>query len=315
MKSQLDREIVEKLRESSNLEFAETVNQTVYNLVSAIVEDISKRSPFVKPEMCILQPVNEICTGAFSQLSEYVYFLGVDNINLEANSKRSKNFWKNLWREFKASFRLGRKKYKREKEPSTPILEIDKYSINNFKHDILLRSTQFLSPSSIITEYANCVTFIGNNDFGTNVLIKIYVCCYDHKTNTFKYPLPNKNKFLPLSFGQRFENLSLKGEKHGKLFVDILKVFNSIYSKNYNSLPNQILLESLIWGTPDVLFDKKNFYKTFINVANYIRLASPSSFASICDSSKNIFQEPLIIKATKQVDFGRIVNMLDRFKY
>ena len=58
MKNQLNQNLIERLAESSNQEFSESVNQTVYNLVSSAIEELAEKSPFVTPDKCILIPVN-----------------------------------------------------------------------------------------------------------------------------------------------------------------------------------------------------------------------------------------------------------------
>ena len=101
MKSEINKELIKGLAEGNNQAFLEGVNNMVYNLVSAAVEAISEKSAFVVPEKCILIPVNEICTGAFTQLSTCDYFLGIENTQIEMNTKMHRNIWKYMWREFK----------------------------------------------------------------------------------------------------------------------------------------------------------------------------------------------------------------------
>ena len=95
----------------------------------------------------------------------------------------------------------------------------------------------------------------------------------------------------------------------------MLRVFNSIYSKRYNKVPNQVLLESLLFNCPNILFDQTDVYKTFVNVANFIRFKQPNSFVSVSDTSKSIFEDNLIVGDGRQVEFGKIINMLDAYKY
>ena len=317
MKNPLDRQLIESLNESNNQEFLENVNSYVYDLMDNVMEEISQKSPFIRMDKCVLQPVNEISTGSFTQLSEYDYFLGVDNPQIESNSKTRKNFWKRAWREFKAAWRLGRKKYKKTKESreglSTQTSE--KYKLNNLKHDLLKKTAEYLQPTSIVTEYSNYISMVGSEDFGTGVKINIYVCMYDSKNNLFKLYNDVKNKYKIVDFGKRFSNIDLKVQECGQMYLDMIKIFNAIFSKAYNRVPNQILIESLLFNCPNVLFDEDDVFKTFVNVANYIRLANPKSIASICDTSKNIFEEPLILGGNKQVDFSRVISMLDRFKW
>lgn len=316
MKNQLNRELIEDLNESNNEEFIKNINDTMLSLVSTVLSDLEQKSPFVKAEKCVFQAVNEAYLATFSQLSEFSYFFGIDNPQIELNTKDAKNWFKFLWREFKANFRLGKKKYKKKKHQTAqePVLEQKKYKLSDLKHDFVEIMSNYLSETSIIYEYHNKISIIGKDDFGTNVRINIYFCCFDSRNQVFKMYKENKNKFVSLSFGSRFDNLLLSIEKND-CFVDMIKIFNAIYSKNYNKIPNQILLESLIFNCPKNLFDSNNIYNTFVNVANYIRITNPSSMMSICDTSKTIFQEDLIVKSNQQVEYSKIVRMLDNFKF
>lgn len=316
MKAQIDRDLIEGLNESSNRHYAENVNSMVYELVANAVRDIGEISPFVNPEKCFLVPANESATGAFSQLSEYDYFLGIDNKQIEFNSKTRKNYWKFIWREFRASWRIGRKKYKKEKKNVQPKLEsVEKYKLSDFRYDLTRKMANYLSETTLLFNTPNGVSIVGKEDFGTNTRINIYVCCYDSKTEVYKMFNEAKNKYFDVCFGTRFELLDRKDKETNGQFVDMLKIFNALFSKNYNKIPNQILLESLLYNVPNKLYYDGDFYRTFVNVSNYLRLSNPKNFVSICSGERNIFEEPLIIKANAQVDFGKIVTMLDNYKY
>jgi len=319
MKNQLNRDLVEGISESSNQEFSAKVNQFVYDLVSNAINDVSAKSPFIRPEKCVLIPVNESYTGAFSQLSEYSYFLGVDNIQIELNSKTKKNYLKYLWKEFKSAWRIGRKKRKKKRKKNkedekSAIISIDKYKLSDLRSDLASKMADYLQESSIIYSNSNYLSLIGKDDFGTNVKVNVFVCCYDSKTNIFKVYNESKNKYFSVDFGQRFENLDAKTESIGENFANMIKIVNALYSKAYNKIPNQILVESLLINCPKKLY-VADIYQTFINVTNYIRLSDPKSFKSVCDLSKNIFEEVLITKTSSQVEFVKIINMLDKYKY
>lgn len=316
MKNQLNKELIEDLNESNNQEFIQNTNNVVLSYVSSVLQDFESKSPFIKTDKCVFQAVNEAYLGTFTQLSEFSYFLGIENPQIELNTKEVKNWFKFVWKEFKANFRIGRKKYKRKKYDSSDsnIVLQTKYKLSDFKHDFVEILADYLSETSIVYEYNNRISIIGKDDFGTGVRINIYFCCYDSRNQVFKLYKENKNKFFALTFGNRFENLN-KAIENNPAFVDMVKIFNAIYSKNYNKVPNQVLLESLIYNCPSNLYDKTSVYNTFVNIANYIRLINPKSLVSICDSNKNIFEDDLIAKGSQQMDFSRIIKMLDNFKY
>lgn len=314
MKNQINRELIEALNESNNPEFLDNINSKVFNIVENAVEDVSMKSPFIKSEKCYLLPVNEVYTGAIAQLSEYTYFLGIENPQIELNSKKKSNFWKNLWREFKANWRLGKRKYKPEKHGPS-VTPVTKYDLKSFRHDMANALSEYLDTTSIIYEYPTSLSLVGAEDFGTDIKINIIVCCYDFKKKIFKLYNQRRNKYWVVDFGKRFENISLKTKECGLLFIDMIRIFNALYSKAYSKLPNQILVESLVYNCPKLLFNDNDLYETFVNVANYIRLTKPQSLISICNGDKNIFQEELITKNNAQVEFNKIIGMLDRFQF
>ncbi len=317
MKSELNRALVESLNESSNQTFIENVKNTVFSLVSSAVESVSQKTPFVLPEKCVLIPVNEICTGAVTQLSEFSFFLGIENPQIEMNTKTVKNFWKFAWREFRASWRLGRKKYKkrRKENPQPAPQTIEKYQLSNFRHDLVLCIADMLSQTSLIYEYDRHFSIVGREDFGTNVKINIYVTAFDSLESTFKLYTARRNKFCDISFGSRYENLEYKQSACGTIFNDMIKIFNTLFCKRYNAVSNQILVESLLFNCPNVLFDGSDVFKTFVNVANYIRIAAPTSFASIANTENTVFQDKLVVSTGQQTEYSKIIRMLDEFKF
>lgn len=321
MKEQISRELIESLCESGNQEFFENVSNQVFNLVSSAVDDIASKSPFIRADKCVFMPVNESILGTFSQLSQFDYFLGVDNPQIAMNSKKMRNFWKFAWQEFKANWRIGRRKerkrdrLKREREAKMTPAVVDKYKLSDFRHDMVRNMANYLSETTIIYEFLRHVSLMGGEDFGTNVKINIYVCIYSEKDNVFKLYSERKNKYTTVDFGDRLANLEAKQTECGDMFRKMITLFNALYAKAYNKVPNQILIESLIWGCPVNLFDENDVYKTFVNVSNYVRLVSPSEIMSICDRNKSVFKEPLIVEAGAQTQFGKVVNMLDGFKF
>ncbi|MGN1200807.1 MAG: hypothetical protein ACI4R8_00890 [Candidatus Caccovivens sp.] len=312
---QLNRELIEGLNEGSNSEFAGYLNEVVENLFAQVISDVSTKSPFIRTDKCVLLPVGENYSGAICQLSEYSYILAIENPQMEHNSKLKKNWWKLVWREFRASWRIGRKK-KYKKQKSEPTLEtLEKYKISDFRHDVVMNLANYLSESSIIHEYSNSLSVIGKEDFGSNVKINVLICMIDATSGNLKIFKENKNKFYSFSFGNRYRNLEQKKREIGSQFVELIKLFNVVYSKKYDKIPNQILIESLVYNCPKILFDKNDLFKTFVNVVNYVRLKNPKSITSICDEGKNIFEEPLIIDKNSQIEYSKVISMLDNFNY
>ena len=61
----ITRNLVENIAYSDNYEFGENVNQTVNNLLSLAIEDLSLKNPYVKLDSCLFQPINETFNGAY----------------------------------------------------------------------------------------------------------------------------------------------------------------------------------------------------------------------------------------------------------
>lgn len=317
MKYDLNKELIEGLRDSVNNEFVQNVNNLVYELVNQAVNELCLKSSFLQPEKIRFEPVNEVFLGALCSNSEYTYFLGIPNKEIELNSVEKKNYFKNLWNRFVKAWRVTRNKLRRRRkkdmQTENTMIRRTKYTIGDLKKDIVLNLADFLMPSTIIYDYDNHLSIIGREDFGPNVKINIYVCLFDETNEIYKLYNSKKNRFYEIDMKQRFKNLNKKFENCGENFINIVRVYNSLFSKAFNKIPNQILIESLVCACPDVLFTK-DLYQTFINVSNYIRLTDASAIRSICDNTKSIFKEKLILSSNAQIDYTRLMKLLDLYK-
>ena len=319
MKFDLNKDLIEGLRDSTNDESISRLNGIVSGLITEVMEELSAKSSFIQLDKVILEPVNEIYLGAICACSEYTYFLGVANKEIELNSLDKKHYIKNLWKRFVNAWRVSRSKTQKKKknvayENSAPnIRNITKYTIDDLKSDVVRHLANFVTPSTIIYEYYDHISILGKEDFGSNVKINIYICMYDEKNEVYKLYNNAKNRFFDIDFKQRFNNLNSKIQDCGNNFINMVKVFNSLFSKAYNKVPNQILIESLLFACPNKLY-KDDLYETFINIANFIRLNDVTAIRSICDNSKSIFKDKLILGSNGQIDFSRFIKLLDSYK-
>ena len=318
MKRDLNKDLIEGLQESTNVENIENLNAMVKELVSEAMQTLSDKSSFIQMNKWIFVPVNELYLSALCSKSEYTYFLGVSNTEIELNSLNKKHYFQNFWKRIVRAWKATRKKKKKKKkEVSEEELVAKrlsaKYTIDDLKSDIIFHLSNFVTPTTIIYDFDNHISIIGKEDFGSNVKINIYVCMFDEKNRVFKLYNGRKNKFYDIDFTQRFSNLANKMESCGKSFQNLVKIFNSLYSRVYNKVPNQILIESLLFNCPDNLF-VNDIYQTFLNVSNYIRLVDVTSLRSICDNTKTIFKEKLVLDSNAQVDFSRLLRILDNYK-
>lgn len=317
MKYDLNKDLIEGLHDSTNQEYVDKLNNLVYALVGDVIASLSDKSSFIQEDKVVLVPANELYLQALCSQSEYTYFLGVSNKEIELNSTDKKHFFKNLWKRFKRAWRVTRRKRKKKKKDDemydVESTNITKYNIDDLRHDIIFYLSNKVTATSVIYDYEDYISIIGKEDFGSNVKINIYVCMYDDKAEVFKMYNYRKNKFFDVDFNERFRNLDAKVGRCGQSFINLVQVYNSLYAKAYNKVPNQILIESLLFACPDILFTD-DLYQTFINVSNYIRMTDVSSIRSICNNDKSIFQEKLITLKSAQIDFSKLIKLLDRYK-
>ena len=315
MKRDLSKDLIEGLRDSTNLEFVNNLNFTVFSLVDQALKDLSNKSSFIQPEKAYFMPVNEIYTGATTSQSAYAYFLGIANTEIELNSTDKKHLFKNFWKRIVRAWKMSKKKKKKKKkieERTLSVVTKEKYTIDDLKNDFVFYLSNLISTSSIIYEYEDHIMVVGKEDFGTNVKINIYITMYDEKNGVFKMYNGRKNRYYDVDLNERFKNLANKMESCEN-FVNMIKIYNSIYSRAYSKVPNQILIESLVYNCPAVLFEH-DVYQTFLNVSNYIRMIDVDALRSICDNTKSIFKEKLIIDAGAQVEFAKLIRVLDSYK-
>lgn len=315
MKRDLSKDLIEGLRDSTNLEFVNNLNFTVFSLVDQALKDLSNKSSFIQPEKAYFMPVNEIYTGATTSQSAYAYFLGIANTEIELNSTDKKHLFKNFWKRIVRAWKMSKKKKKKKKkieERSLTVVTKEKYTIDDLKNDFVFYLSNLISTSSIIYEYEDHIMVVGKEDFGTNVKINIYITMYDEKNGVFKMYNGRKNRYYDVDLNERFKNLANKMESCEN-FVNMIKIYNSIYSRAYSKVPNQILIESLVYNCPAVLFEH-DVYQTFLNVSNYIRMIDVDALRSICNNTKSIFKEKLIIDAGAQVEFSKLIRILDNYK-
>lgn len=315
MKRDLNKDLIEGLRDSTNLEFVNNLNYTVFSLVDQALKDLSNKSSFIQPEKAYFMPVNEIYTGATTSQSAYTYFLGIANTEIELNSTDKKHFFKNFWKRIVRAWKMSKKKKKKRKkieERTLTVVTKEKYTIDDLRNDFVYYLSNLISTSSIIYEYEDHIMVVGKEDFGTNVKINIYITMYDEKNGVFKMYNGRKNRYYDVDLNERFKNLANKVESCEN-FVNMIKIYNSIYSRAYSKVPNQILIESLVYNCPTILFER-DVYQTFLNVSNYIRMIDVDALRSICNNTKPIFKEKLIIDAGAQVEFAKFIRVLDSYK-
>ena len=317
-KLQINEDLIKTITNQNKDKFLKNRNKTVNTLVALSVDALSKKVSYINTKNVILQPVNELINDSYVDNSNCVYFLGIENAQLELNSTKKLNIWKNFkyrlvyaWKNrkvFKRKRRFWRKRKINKDEGNLEKIKFDpaKYSMFNLAEDLQTSMVNFLTETSIIELKDTMLKIIGKDDFGSTASIIIYLVSYSN--GKFKYFLPNKRGFVELDINSRVNKINEKITAVGPNFVDVLKVFNTLYYNINSHMPNQIFMESLLCSVPNELFEGNDIYKVFKKIINYVSIRSLSSIQSINDSSKNICNDNVCGNCA--IYFNKMVNLV-----
>ncbi len=295
----ITRDLIEGIVRTSNAEFLEGTDKKVQSLLSLAIENLSQKIPYINFDNSYLQPMNELLTGGFTDISSFTYFLAIDSSQLELNTIRSDDKWKKLkarviyaWKNRKPQKKKRRKKDKDLEITQSKPRDFDPsfYNIFSLAEDLQKNMTEYLSQTSIVYLEGKRLRIVGKDDFGTNTQIVIYPVFSNY--NIYKFYLDKKRGFLSINNDLRLEHLDEKLEKVGYIYSQMIKVFNVLYSNINKVLPNQLFIESLLYNCPDELF-VEDVYQSFVNIINYLSMADVKNFKSIINEDKNIFNDIL----------------------
>jgi len=298
VKEVFDAKFIENIVSNDNLEFTESLQEKVANLLSLAIEELSQRVPFISLENAILQPVNETFNGAFTPMSKYVYFLGINSPQLEMNSvNKSFNFKKFKERFVRAWYdtkkRKSKRRKKKEEEESHKYSEFEpgRYALENLRRDLELAIAQNLSVTSIVYNTSDRLIIQGKDDFSSVAQIEIIPVIYDGEV--FKYFISKRKGFLPINIEERLINFNIKNEMIGENFYFVLKIFNNLFKNITKENVNQIFVESLLYNIPNDLFVGNDIYQIVVNIINYLGMTDVSNFVSIENKKEKIFKSKL----------------------
>lgn len=298
-KIEISKELINNIANQENKQYIKQINKIVNNLVGESVAKLSEKISYISLKNVILQPANELISGAIIDNSLFVYFLGVNSPQLQLNTQRKTNAWKNfkerlkwVWQNRKTILKKRRRKRKKKKElERMEQFKFDptKYNIYNLTEDMQYAMANFLTETSLIYLYNNKLEIVGKEDFGANTKIVIYLVCYDDVN--FKYFAGRKKGFIDINFDNRIDTLQNKINEVGTNFVKMLKIFNYLFynANSYNA--NQIFMESVLCSIPNELFSGQEIYKVFMKIVNYISIKSLKDVKSITDNKTSIFKD------------------------
>ncbi len=318
MKNTLSKQLIDGIVRNDNTDFVDSVDGKVEQLVRESINDLSKMISYVNTKNVVLQPANELLNGAMTDNSNFVYFLGVDNVQIDLNTRKSAKFWKDLkdriiyaWYARGSTKRAQKRLKKASEKLDKKQISFDpsKYNIFDLAADLQQTFSKYLTKTSLIYMEGNRLRIVGKEDFGSNTQIIIYITIFDGEK--FKYFRGRKEGYLDLDFSKRINALNEKIEKVGNVYIDLIKVYNVLYFETNNMIPNQIFVESLLWNVPDELFDDSDAYKTFVKIVNFFTIKSIKNFKSIA-SNQPLFND----KVCGNCAFGhsKLLNKLNELK-
>lgn len=314
----IDKQLIESIVRKKNDEFIEKVNEKLNLIVSNAIDDLSQQIAYINLDNVILQPANELISGAFTDNSKFVYLLGIDSAQLELNTLKSTNFWKDLknrfiyaWK-FRNTRRAKRKERKKKKQQEkdgnvNPIVynfDPSKYNIYSLCEDLQTAIAKFSALTSIVYLEDTRIRIVGKDDYGSNTQIVIYPVIYNGEV--YKYYAGRKKGFIEIDVASRADYLNEKFDKCGENFVEMIKVFNVLYFYANKTMPNQIFIESILVSCPDDLLKGEDAYTIFVKIINYLTMTSAKNIKSINNPKKTIFTDPL--SASSALGYEKFVN-------
>ncbi len=313
----VSKDMIINIAEQENKKYIKLTNQLVNNVLALAIEDLSQKISFISIKNAILQPANELVSGGFIDGSNFIYLLGIKNVQLELNTSRKLPFLQNLkerlkwaWANRKPLFYRKRKRKKRKKDTTDSVqnikFDVNKYSIYNLAEDLQKAIANHISETSIISLNGNILKLIGKDDFGANTKIVVYVVSFDGVN--YKFYAGKKRGYINLDINKRVDKLNQKISLVGENFIKILKIFNALYFNTNGTMCNQIFLESILCSCPDELYEGDDIYKAFVKLVNHISFNSLKEIKSINNDELSIYED--IVCGDCVVGFRKMLNKL-----
>jgi hypothetical protein len=295
----ISKQMIEGIVRNDNSSYVDAIDEKVNLLMRDVITDLSTQVSYVSTKNVVLQSANELLSGAMTDNSRFVYFLGIDNVQIDLNTRKDSRIWKELkdkiiyaWRTRGSKKRAEKRMQKASAKQNNKKVTFDpsKYSLFNLSADLQLTLSKNLTKTTLIYLDNNAIRIVGKEEFGSNTQIIIYVTLYDGEK--FKYFLGKKEGYLDIDISKRINAINKKLYNVGDVLIDLIKIYNVLYFDVNNAMPNQIFVESLFCNCPEELFDSKDVYKSFVKIVNYFTVKSIKDFKSII-SDKSIFKDKL----------------------
>lgn len=303
-KMKISKQLIEMIASKDNSEFVKSINDKVNGFLSLSIENLAKKVSYVSLDNVVLQPINEIFNNAVVDGSNFVYLLGIENVQLELNTMKKESKWKHfkkkiaeLWknRKYFKKKKLRRKRRKKEEknlEEKKPISKnsFENYTIYDLAEDLQASLCENFSETTLVYLKKNCIEIIGKDDLGPNVKVSLYLV-HTQQDQVYKYFVNDKKGFIDLNLPNRYRFLGEKQYMAGENFTKMLKIFNSLFYNANGYLPNQIFIESILCACPDDFFKGNDIYKSYLKILNFISLKTIRNIKSINEPSKTIISD------------------------
>ncbi len=316
-KIKITKDLIKSFAEQDRSKYIRNVNKTVNSVLTQSIDALSKKISYINIKNVILQPINEILSGGFIDNSTCTYFLGIKSAQLEINTNKQINFFRNLKERFKFAWanrkllkkRRRRKRRRKKDEVNLEKIVFDpsKYNIYNLAEDLQNSLVNVLTETSLIEMHDNFIKLRGKDDFGPSTNVIIYLTTISE--DKFKFFYNNKKGYAEIDVNLRTETLSKKLSEVGDNLIKMIRVFNSLYYNINGYIPNQIYVESVLCNCPNNLFESDDIYKVYLKIINYLRLKSLKDIPSINNTNKNINND--IVCGNCGFDFNKMLNLLN----
>ncbi|MEG1751597.1 MAG: hypothetical protein RR140_01725 [Clostridia bacterium] len=224
--------------------------------------------------------------------------------------KKVKLAWKNRNSNTKKAIKKEKKQAKNKNFTKTNI-QPEKYDISALQKDFFNEILNYFSNETTIVLKQNMISILASQDLGFN--IDVYFALSTEKNLKFKFIDSIKNKIIEVDFTKRRENLQKKSvETAGKIYP-ILRCLNNLYYNLIGCMPSQMLMESLLYNSPNCLFGGENNCENLISIVNFINFSNICSFVSILDNKTKLFDDKIINANISSVSkfFKTIGNVFD----
>lgn len=291
----ISKDLINSFSKEINITAFDNAFSLISNYIDESMQAIQGHNASVQSYEILV--ANEIYSGCEFSASNIDIFLLLDAKQIEINFNEKKSYkFKTLLSEFIAKFKKNFKLIKRKKiskkkleKSEKKVISNEKYDVVSFYKDLQIQLCKVLYQTSKVGISSYSINVFGNDEFCTPINIyPVFECEQD----VYKLYNIKSKKNVIIDFKDRFDNIYNINEKTDYKYRVQVRIFNNLFYNVFNTVPNQIFIESILAEVP-VDFYTSNVYETTINVINYLKNAEIQNFKSICNNNVNLYKEKL----------------------